>query len=116
MKVDVTRLKIWIWILIVLFITQSIYTNAQSSELRIIIKFTDNVKQPDHHIFVRQLSETANISLIYIKELSAHRNTHLYQTTLLNEALTDDEIIKTLSQRGDVIYAEKNVTYQLNTD
>lgn len=109
------QLKYKILVFAILILIQSIGVHAQSLESRIIIRFTANVNHPNDPVFVRQLSETAKSTLTYLRILSAHRNTHLYQSTLFNDALTDDQIIKFLSQRGDVVYAEKDVTYQINT-
>lgn len=88
--------------------------SAEKAELRILVRFTNEVTEPASERLVNSLSKTVNTELLYLKEISKRRNTHLYRTKSPVETSLYDQIIKVLSQRGDVVYAEKNIIYQLN--
>jgi len=97
-----------------LLLTPSVSSSAQSLELSVITRFTDLVIQPDEKLFVKQLSQTADVLLVYVRVLSARRNTHQYKTVSAIDALDHEKVIRLLSQRGDVVYAEKDLKYNVD--
>ena len=88
--------------------------SSEVSEFRVIVRFTNEVTGPRHDDMISSLSQTAGVDLDYLKVLSGRRNTHLYRATTKVKSCERDKVIKLLSQRGDVIYAEEDMAYQAN--
>lgn len=103
-----------LFIISISLLTPTASISAERTELSVIIRFTDQVIQPDEKLFVKHLNQSADVLLVYVRVLSARRNTHQYKTEVTLSVFEQEQVIRSLSVRGDIVYAERDLTYKTN--
>lgn len=84
---------------------------AQSRPIsQIIIKFRDPKFDPSRTEFVQALSERANVRMDYVRPMSG--DAHVFRLQDALDAAAIDEVVRRLSQRPDVEYAEPDSPMQ----
>jgi hypothetical protein len=78
---------------------------AQSRPIaQIIIKFRDPKFDPSRPEFIQTLSERANVRMEYVRPMSG--DAHVFRVQDALDAAAIDEVVRRLSQRPDIEYAE----------
>lgn len=105
--------KLHLWIVSVLFILGLAgCTPAPSSEItdgytaRIIVKFSDMSVNPADRSFVESLSHDVGVKLDYLRPMSG--GAHVFEVHNLRDAAELQEVLRRLSKRPGVAYAEED--------
>jgi hypothetical protein len=74
--------------------------------IQLIIKFRDTNLDPSKDVFVNQLSQDANATLVYVRPLSG--GAHVFRIASMADKKQLAIIIQRLSRRTDIEYVEED--------
>lgn len=73
---------------------------------RVIVKFSDLGVNPAERSFVDDLSHDAGVTLVYLRPMSG--GAHVFEVRNLRDAAELQEVLRRLSRRPGVAYAEED--------